>query len=35
VQARLDLALEQAAVERTRGFGGQVNRGRGLLALGN
>jgi hypothetical protein len=34
-QERLDLALEQAPVERTHGVDGQVDRGRGLLALGN
>jgi hypothetical protein len=34
VQERLDLALEQAAVERTRGVDGQLDGGRGLLALG-
>jgi len=35
VQARLDVALEQAAVESTRGVDGQVDGERGLLALGN
>jgi hypothetical protein len=35
VQERLDLALEQAPVEGAHGVDGQVDRGRGLLALGN
>jgi hypothetical protein len=35
VQERLDVALEQAAVERTHGVDGQVDGGSGLLALGN
>ena len=35
VQERLDLALEQAAVERPHGVDGQVDGGSGLLALGN
>ena len=35
VEERLDLALEQAAVEGTDGVDGQVDGGRGLLALGN
>ena len=35
VQERLDLALEQAAVEGTHGVDGQVDGGSGLLALGN
>src|ERR1035438_10460829 len=35
VQERLNLALEQAAVERTHGVDGQVDGGSGLLALGN
>ena len=35
VQERLDVALEQAPVERADGVDGQVERGSGLLALGN
>jgi len=35
VQERLDVALEQAAVERTHGVDGQIDGGSGLLALGN
>jgi len=34
-QERLDVALEQAAVERTHGVDGQIDGGSGLLALGN
>src|SRR5208282_5142001 len=35
VEERLDLALEQAPVERAHGVDGEVDGGRGLLALGN
>jgi hypothetical protein len=35
VEERLDVALEQAPVERTHGVDGQIDGGSGLLALGN
>ena len=35
MEERLDLALEQAPVERTHGVDSQVDGGSGLLALGD